>query len=284
MDGAVFPPCNLTWDQTVIRVMAVILTAIDKAREFQKNIYFCLLTTRKPLTLWITTKCGKFFKRWEYQITISASWEICMQIKKQQLEPDMEQQFSSVQFSHSVMSDSLQPHGLQHTWLPCPEAAQTHVHWVGYAIQPAHPLSSLLLLPSIFPSIRVFSNESLLRIKWPKYCSVSFNISPPNESSGLISFRMHWFDLLEVWGTFQSLIQHHRSKASILQCLAFLYSNTHFHMTVGKTIPLTWQTFAGKVMSLLFNMLSRLEQQTRWKLAKEEVKAVYCPPAYLTYM
>ena len=119
-----------------------------------------------------------------------------------------------------------------------------------------HPL---LLLPSIFPSIRVFSNESALHIRWPKYWSFSFNISPSNEHPGLNSFRMHWLDLLAVHGTLKSLIQHHSSKASILQRSAFfIVQLLHPYMTTGKTIALTRQTFVGKVMSLLFNMLSRL--------------------------
>ena len=111
---------------------------------------------------------------------------------------------------------------------------------------------SLLLLPSIFPSIRVFSNESVLRIRWPKYWSFSFNISPSNEYSGLISFRMDWLDLLAVQGTLKSLLQHHSSKASILQCSAFfMVQPSHPYMTTGKTIALTRWTFVGKVMSLL---------------------------------
>ena len=117
----------------------------------------------------------------------------------------------------------------------------------------------LLLLPSIFPSIRVFSNESALCIRWPKYWSFSFSISPSNEYSGLISFRMDWLDLLAVQGTLKSLLQHHSSKASILQCLAFfIVQLSHPYMTTGKTIALTRQTFVGKVMSLHFNMLPRL--------------------------
>ena len=119
-----------------------------------------------------------------------------------------------------------------------------------------HPL---LLLPSIFPSIRIFSNESALCIRWPKYWNFSFNISPSNEHSGLISFRMDWLDLLAVQGTLKSLLQHHGSKASIFQCSAFfIVQLSHPYMTTGKTIALTRQTFVGKVMSLLFNMLSRL--------------------------
>ena len=117
----------------------------------------------------------------------------------------------------------------------------------------------LLLLPSIFPSIRVFSNESVLCIRWPKYWSFSFSISPSNEYSGLISFRMDWLDLLAVQGTLKSLLQPRSSKASILQCSAFfMVQLSHQYMTTGKTIALTRQNFVGKVMSLLFNMLSRL--------------------------
>ena len=117
----------------------------------------------------------------------------------------------------------------------------------------------LLLLPSIFPSIRVFSNESVLHIRWPKYWSFSFSISLSNEYSGLISFRMDWLDLLAVQGTLKSLLQHHSSKASILQCLAFfIVQLSHLYMTTGKTIALTRWTFVGKILSLLFNMLSRL--------------------------
>ena len=108
-----------------------------------------------------------------------------------------------------------------------------------------------LLLPSIFPSIRVFSNESALRIRWPKYWSFSFTISPSNEYSGLISFSMDWLDLLAVQGTLKSLLQHHSSKASILQLSFFIVQLSHLYMTTGKTVALTRWTFAGKVMSLL---------------------------------
>ena len=119
-----------------------------------------------------------------------------------------------------------------------------------------HPL---LLPPSIFSSIRVFSNESALHIRWPKYWSSSFNISPSNEHPGLISFRMDWLDLLAVQGTLESLLQHHSSKASVLQCSAlFVVQLSHPYMTTGKTIALTRQIFVDKVMSLLFNILSRL--------------------------
>ena len=117
----------------------------------------------------------------------------------------------------------------------------------------------LLLLPSIFPSIRVFSNESALRIMWPKYWSFSLNISPSNEHPGLISFKMDWLDLLTVQGTLKSLLQHHSSKESILWHSAFfIVQHVHPYMTNGKTVTLTRWTFVGKVTSLLFNMLSRL--------------------------
>ena len=129
-----------------------------------------------------------------------------------------------------------------------PEFTQTHVHWVGDAIQ-----------PSIVPSIRVFANESVLHITWPKYWSFSFSISSSNEYSGLISFRMDWLNLLAVQGTLKSLLQHHSSKASIIQCSAFfVFQLSHPYMTTGKIIALTRQTFVGKVISLLFNMQSRL--------------------------
>ena len=161
-------------------------------------------------------------------------------------------------FSCSVMSDSLWPHGLQQPSFPVLhhllELAQTHVHWVSDAIQP----SCLLLfpsLPSIFPSIRIFSNESALHIRWPKDWSFSFSISSSNEYSGLISLRTDWFDLLEVQGTLKSLLQHHSSKASVLQHSVFVMVQlSHPYVTTGKTIALTVWTFVGKVMSLLLNI------------------------------
>ena len=126
------------------------------------------------------------------------------------------------------------------------ELAFELVHQVGDAIRPSHPLSSILL-PSIFPSIRVFPNESTLHIRWPKYWIFSFSISLSNEHLGLISFRMDWLGLLAVQGTLKSLLQHHSSKASILQCLAFFTVQlSHPYMTTGKTIALTRQTFTGK--------------------------------------
>ena len=139
------------------------------------------------------------------------------------------------------------------------ELAQTPVHWVGDAIHYLILCHPLLLLPSVLPSIRVFSNESVLRIRWPKYWSFSFSICPSNEYSGLIFFRMDWLDLLEVQGTLKSLLQHHSSKASILWHSAlFIVQLSHPYVTTGKTVALTRWTFVCKVMSLLFNMLSRL--------------------------
>ena len=168
----------------------------------------------------------------------------------------------SVQFSRSVMSDS-GPHGLQHLRLPCPSPTPRACSNSCPSSRWCHPTvsslySPLLLLFSIFPSIRVFYNESVLCIRWPKYWSFSFSISPSNEYSGLISFRIDWLDLLAVQGTLKSLLQHHSSNASILQCSAlFMIQLSHPYMTTGKTIALTRWTFVSKVMSLLFNMLSR---------------------------
>ena len=139
-----------------------------------------------------------------------------------------------------------------------PEFTQTHVPWVSDAIQPSHPLSSHLLLPSTFPSIRLFSSESVLHIRWLKYWTFSLNISLFKEHSGLISFRMGWLDLLVVQGTLKSLLQHN-SKSSVLQCSAFFIVQLwHPYMTTGKTTASPRWTFVGKVMSVLFNMLSRL--------------------------
>ena len=135
------------------------------------------------------------------------------------------------------------------------EFTQAHVHRVRDAIQPLILCRPLLLLPSIPPSIRIFSNESTLRMRWPKYWSFSFSIIPSKEHPGLISFRMDWLDLLAVQGTLKSLLQHHSSKASILLCSAFFTVQfSHPYMTSGKTIALTRRTFVGKVMSLLLNI------------------------------
>ena len=172
--------------------------------------------------------------------------------------------YTHIEFSRSVVSDSL--------WRPWIAACQASLSKTNSqsllklmsikSVMPSNHLilcRPLFLLPPIPPHIRVFSNESALLIRWPKYWSFSFSISPSNEYSGLISFRTDWLDLLAVQGTLKSLLQHHSSKASILLCSAFFIVHlSHPHMTTGKTITLTRRTFVGKVMSLLFNMLSRL--------------------------
>ena len=164
------------------------------------------------------------------------------------------------QFSCSVESSSLWPHGLQHTRPPCPSLTPGVYSNSCPLSQWCHPTISSSVVPfsscpQSFPA-SVFSNESALCIRWPKYWSFSFNISPSNEHPGLISFRMDWLDLLAVQGTLKSLLQHHSSKASILRHSAFFTVElSHAYMTTGKTIALTRRTFVGKVMSLLFNML-----------------------------
>ena len=169
----------------------------------------------------------------------------------------------TVQFSRSAMSDSVTP------WTAASQDSLSITNSQSLlklmsvkSVMPSnhsilcHPL---FLLPSIFPNIGVFSNESALGIRWPKYWSFSFDISPSNEHPGLISFRMDWLDLLAVQGTLKSLLQHHSSKSSVLQCSAFFTVQlSHPYMTTGKTIALTRRTFVDKVMSLLLNMLSRL--------------------------
>ena len=160
------------------------------------------------------------------------------------------------------MSDTLQPHGLQHARLPCPsqtpKVTQTHIHRVSDAIQPSHPLSS----PS-YSAFNLSQHQGLLKRvssshQVAKVLEFSFSISPSNEYSGLISFRMDWLDLLAIQGTLKSLLQHHSSKASILQCSAFFMIQLSYpYMTTGKTTASTRWTFVGKVISLLFNMLSR---------------------------
>ena len=167
------------------------------------------------------------------------------------------------------MSDSLRPRELQHARPPCPSPTPSLPKLMSIkSMMPSNHLilcHPLLLLPPIPPSIRVFSNESTLRMRWPKYWSFSFNINPSSEHPGLISFRispsyrMDWLYLLTIQGTLKSLLQHHSSKASILQCSAFFTVQlSHPYMTTGKIIALTRRTFVGKVMSLLFNMLSKL--------------------------
>ena len=165
------------------------------------------------------------------------------------------------------MSNSLRPHGLQHSGLPCWASlsfiiSQRSLTFMSIEVvilsnhlNLCHPF---LLLPSVFPSIRVFSSESALCIRWPKYWSFSFSVSPSNEYSGLISSRTDWFDLLTVQGTLKSLLQHHCSKASVLQCSAFFMVQLSYpYMTTGKTTALTRWTFGSKVITLLFNKLSR---------------------------
>ena len=186
------------------------------------------------------------------------------------------------QFSHSVVSDSLQSHGLQHARFPVhhqlPELARTHVHQVGDAIQPSRALSFPFLLPSIFPSIGDFSNESVLCIRWSNYWSFIFSISPSIEYSGLLSFRIDWLDLHAVQGTLKSLSQHHCLKASILRCSAFfMVQLSHPYITAGKTIALTRRTFVSKVMSLLLiqrniNNLRYADDTTLMAESKEELK------------
>ena len=162
--------------------------------------------------------------------------------------------------SVAVMSSSLQAHGLQHTRLPCPSLSP----WVCSDSCPFSLwcyltcASFFFFLPSVFASIRVFSNESSFHTRWPKDRNFSFSTSPSSEHSGLISFRMDWLDLHAVQGTLKSLLKHHSSKSSILQCSAFfLIHLSHPYMTTGKTIALTIWTFVSKVMSLLFKTLSR---------------------------
>ena len=169
---------------------------------------------------------------------------------------------NSVQLSHSVMSNSATP------WTAACQASLSITNSQSLlklmsieSVMPSNHLilCPLLFLPSIFPSIRVFSNESVLYIRWPKYWSFSFNISPSNEYTGLISFKMDWLALLAVQGTLKSLLQHHSSKASILWPSAFFRVQLSYpYMTTGRTIALTRWIFVGKVMALLFNMLSRL--------------------------
>ena len=170
---------------------------------------------------------------------------------------------SSVQFSLSVVSNSLKPHEMQYARRPCPSPTRSLPKLMCIeSVMPSNHLilcRPLLLLPSIFPSIRVFSNESALHIRWPKYWSFSFNISPSNEHPGLIFFRMDWLDLLAVQGTLKSLLQHHSSKTSILQhSVFFIVQLSHPYMTTGKTIALTRPSFVDKVMPRLLNMLSLL--------------------------
>ena len=170
--------------------------------------------------------------------------------------------FSSVQFNHSVVQLFAPWIAARQVFLSITNCWSSPKPMSTESMMPSNHLilcHPLVLLPSIFPNIRLFSNESVLCIRWPKYWSFSFSISPSNEYSGLISFRMHWLDLLAVQGTLKSLLQHHSSEASILWRSAFFTVQlSHPYMTTGKAIALIRWTFVGKVMSLLFNMLSRL--------------------------
>ena len=169
---------------------------------------------------------------------------------------------SSVQFSHSVVCNSLQPHESQHASLPVTNSQSSLKLTSMESRMPSSHLilcRPLLLLPPIPLTIRIFTNESTLHMRWPKYWSFSFSISPSKEHPRLISFRMEWLDHLAVQDILKSLLQHHSSKASILQCSAFFTVHLSYpYMTTGKTIALTRRTFVGKVMSLLLNVLSRL--------------------------
>ena len=209
-----------------------------------------------------------------------------------------------LQFSHSVVSDSLRPMDRSTPGLPVhhqlPVFTQTHVHWVGDAIQLSHPLSSPSPPALNLSQYNVFSNESVLRIRWPKYWSFSFSISPSNEHPGLIYFRMDWLDLLAVQGTLKSLLQHHSSKASILRLSAFfIVQFSHPYMATGKTTALTRLTFVDKIMSLLFNMVSRLvitfllrskhlliswlQSPSAVILEPKKIKVRHCFPIYLPW-
>ena len=189
-------------------------------------------------------------------------------------------------FSLSVVSDSFRHHGLpwghqgQQASLSITNSQSLLKLIPIELVMPSNHLNlcrPLILLPSIFSSIRVFSSESALYIRWPKYWSFSFSISPSNEYSGLISFRMDWLDLLAVQGTLKSLLQHQSSKASILQCSAFfMVQLSHPYLTTGKTIALTIQTFVSKIMSLLFNTLSNNKWSNWQRTNLKNIQTIFC--------
>ena len=192
-----------------------------------------------------------------------------------------------VQFSRSVMSHSLRPHGLQNTRFPCPSPtprAYSNSLSIKLVMPSNHLIlcHPLLLLLSIFPSIRVFSKESALCIRCPKYWSFSFNISPSNEQSGLISFRMDWLDLLAVQGTLRSLLQYHSSKASILHCPAFfIVQLLHPYMTIGKTIAQTRRTFVEKqCFCFLICCLGQLQLFFQGTRVSSWLSMHYLPPSH----
>ena len=197
-------------------------------------------------------------KRDQRSLCMLTYWGMALLVNREKV--DIGVQFSSVAQScltlHDPMNCSMPDLPVHHQLL---EFTKTHGHWVSDAISHLILCRPLFLLPSISPSIRVFSNESTLCVRRPKYWSFSFSICPSSEHSELISFGMNWLDLLVVQGTLKSLLQHHSSKTSILLCSAFFpIQLSHPYMTTGKTIALTRWTFVDKVMSLLFNMLSRL--------------------------
>ena len=215
-----------------------------------------ILEKNQVCIFWLTNDiCHKY-------ITLIKSREFLFLLQSVLGFPELGITFSSVQFGHSVMSDSAIPWTTAHqaslfitNSQSSPKPMSIELVMPSNHLILCHPL---LLLPSIFSSIRVLSNESAFPIRWPKNWSFSFNISPSNEHSGLISFRMDWLDIPAVQGTLKSLFQHHSSKASILWHSAFfIVQLSHPYMITGKTIALTKWTFVGKVMSLLFKMLSR---------------------------
>ena len=239
-----------------------------------------LIMWMNNLTMWLfncvdNNKCEKFLTRWDYQTTLPVCWEKCMvetRVRTRHGTTDWETGSSIYLSPYSVQFSSVQ--SLSHVRLlvtPWIAARQASLSITNSPSSPK-PMSNELVMPSshlilccpllfppIPPSIRVFSNESTLRVRWPKYWSFSFSIIPSKEIPGLISFRMGWLDLPAVQGTLKSLLQHHSSKASILRHSAFFTDQlSHPYVTTGKTIALTRWTFVGKVMSLLVNMLCRL--------------------------
>ena len=215
-------------------------SAKHQLRHFWSTFLEPFLTLKRYLS-WVKTfrRAAEQVSTWSHLTSVSTI-KVALKVTANPVCPFASVQFSLVAQLCPILCD---PMDCSTPGLPVhhqlPEFTQTHVHWVGYAIQPPHPLSSPFLPPSVFPSIRVFSNESVLHIRWPKDWSFSFNISPSNQYSGLISFRTYWLDLLAVQGTLKSLLQHHSWKASILWCsVFFIVQLSHPYMTTGKTIAL----------------------------------------------